>query len=135
MGSSGSGRISDYPGTSQGSGTSAQGRGGGGEPPDDRCARAFTAALEDIEQSDFYRAHGAPPPSGEALEVTLTKRLVAVTASGQSTGNLPTAFNYLAACMKAGWRYTGLVTGSGNGPPTATVTADFAATFVTTPSR
>jgi hypothetical protein len=127
MGSSGSGRISDYPGTSQGGGGTSRG-GGGGQPPEDRCARAFSAALEDIEHCEYYQAHGAPPPQGEALEVRLAKRLIAVAANGQSVGNLPTALNYLAACMKDGWRYTGLVTDSGNGPPTATVTADFAAT-------
>jgi hypothetical protein len=128
MGSSGSGRIGDYPGTSQGGGSPSQGAGGGGRPPEDRCARAFSTALEDIEHSEHYRAHGVPPPKSEVLEIRLAKRLVAVTAGGQSVGNLPTALNYLAACMKDGWRYTGLVTDSGNGPPTATVTADFAAT-------
>lgn len=127
MGSSGSGRISDYPGTSQGGGGTSQG-GGGGQPPEDRCARAVSAALEDVEHSDYYHAHGQPPPSGTGLEVRLVKRLVAVTSDGQSVGNLPTGLNYLAACMKDGWRYTGLVVDSGNGPPTATVTADFAAT-------
>lgn len=84
--------------------------------------------LEDIEHSAYYQAHGGPPPAGTALEVQLVKRLIAVTGDGQSVGNLPTALNYLAACMKDGWRYTGLVVASGSAPPTATVTADFAAT-------
>ena len=127
MGSSGSGRISDYPGTSQGGGGGSLG-GPGGQPPEDRCARAFSAPLEDIEHSQYFEAHGAPPPAGQALRIRQEKRLVAETADGQTVGNLPTALNYLASCMKDGWRYTGLVTASDDGPPTATVTADFAAT-------
>jgi hypothetical protein len=128
MGSSGSGRISDYPGTSQASGDASQGDGGGQQPPEDRCARAFSVRLEDIEHSDYYQVNGAPPLAGEALEIRQAKRLVAVAANGLSVGNLPTGLNYLAACMKDGWRYAGRVTDSGNGPPTATVSADFAAT-------
>lgn len=128
MGSSGSGRISDYPGTSRSGGSTSQGGGGGGgQPPEDRCALAFSAELEDIEHSDYFKVHGAPPPRGAPLEVRLVKRLIAVTGDGQSVGNLPTAYNYLAACMKDGWQYAGLVEASGNGPPTATATADFVA--------
>jgi hypothetical protein len=39
---------------------------------------------------------------GAALSIQLGKRLIAVTANGQSVGNLPTALNYLAACLKDG---------------------------------
>jgi hypothetical protein len=83
--------------------------------------------LEDIEHSEYYRLHGAPPGKGAALSIQLGKRLIAVTANGQSVGNLPTALNYLAACLKDGWRYTGLVTDSSVGPPSATVAGDFGA--------
>lgn len=131
MGSSGSGRISDYPASSGGSGGAGGGAGGdgggGGGQPDDRCGRAFTVTFEDVEHSDYYAAHGAPPPIGEELRVSLRKRVVAETTSGQSVGNLPTALNYLAACLKEGWTYTGAVTASSKGPPIATVTGDFAA--------
>lgn len=128
MGSSGSGRISDYPGSS-GGGPSGAGDGGGsgGGQPEDRCSRAFAVSLEDIEHSDYYSAHGAPPPVGEVLRVALRKRLVAETGTGQSVGNLPTAFNYLAGCLKEGWSYTGTVTSSASGPPVASVSGDFAA--------
>lgn len=125
MGSSGSGRISDYPGTSNdsGSGTAT----GGGKPPEDRCGRAFSTSLEDIEHSEYYLAYGAPPPVKEVLRIRRRKRLVAETADGQSVGNIPTAFNYLASCLKEGWDYAGLVTASKNGPRLASMTADFAA--------
>jgi hypothetical protein len=99
----------------------------GGPGWEDRCARAFNTVLEDIEHSEYYRLHGAPPGKGAALSIQLGKRLIAVTANGQSVGNLPTALNYLAACLKDGWRYTGLVTDSSVGPPSATVAGDFGA--------
>ena len=57
MGSSGSGRFSDYPGT----GSSKSGSGFGSAGVADRCALAVNAVLEDIEQSDFFKANGKPP--------------------------------------------------------------------------
>lgn len=129
MGSTGSGRISDYPGSSSKGGSGAgAGGGGGGGPPEDRCARAFHARLEDIEQSDYYRAHGSLPPLGTQLSVAHRKRLVAQTSNGESIGNLPTSLNYLASCLKDGWNYVGTVQAAASDPPVATVSADFAAT-------
>jgi hypothetical protein len=127
MGSSGSGRISDYPGSS--SQGKRGGAGGGNDgPPEDRCARAFSVRLEDVEQSDYYQAHGSIPPVGTQLEVVQRKRLVAQTASGESIGNLPTSHNYLASCLRDGWSYIGTVQSVASGPPVATISADFAAT-------
>jgi hypothetical protein len=63
MGSSGSGRISDYPGSSS-QGKPGKTGGANGDSPIDRCARAFAARLEDVEQSDYYRAHKTTPPVG-----------------------------------------------------------------------
>ena len=129
MGSSGSGRISDYPGTSKDRGDGGGSKGGqGGRPPEDRCGRAFSTRLEDVEHSEYHKAHGAPPPVGEPLRIRQRKRLVAETAGGQTVGNIPTALNFLASCLKEGWDYTGRVMSSNNGPPLASVTADFAAT-------
>jgi hypothetical protein len=126
MGSSGSGRISDYPGSSpRGKPTGSGGGGGGG--PQDRCARAFNAELEDVEHSGYYRAHKSVPPIGTQLDIAIAKRLVARTTNGEVVGNLPTSFNYLAACLKQGWAYVGTVQAANNGPPVATVSADFAA--------
>lgn len=125
MGSSGSGSISDYPGSSP-QGKSGGGAGGGSQ--EDRCARAFNTRLEDVERSDYYRANGAVPPVGTPLTVVHRKRLIAQTSAGESVGNLPTALNYLAACIKDGWRYIGTVQSASNPPPEANISADFAAT-------
>jgi hypothetical protein len=126
MGSSGSGRLSDYPGSS--SPGKAGGSGGGGDgTPEDRCARAFSASLEDVEQSDYYLAHGGVPPIGTQLEVAQRKRLVAQTMDGKAVGNLPTTQNYLASCLKDGWAYVGTVQSARVGRPTATVSVDFVA--------
>ena len=127
MGSRGSGRISDYPGSS----SSRQSGGPGSsneEEPQDRCAKAFTARLEDVEQSAYYRAHGTTPPIGTTLEIVQHKRLVAQTTGGEDIGNLPTSFNYLASCMKDGWRYIGAVRSVASGPPAAIISVDFLAT-------
>lgn len=128
MGSSGSNRISDYPGSSSSSGKPGGSAGGGGDSTEDRCARAFSADLEDVEHSDYYQAHQALPPVATALEVVQRKRLIAQTTSGESVGNLPTSFNYLAACLKDGWRYVGTIQNATSGPPVARILADFAAT-------
>src|SRR5437762_665883 len=126
MGSSGSGRISDYPGSSSPRQTGGP-EGGNGGPPEDRCARAFSARLEDIEQSDYYQAHRAIPPAGTQLNVVLRKRLVALTPGDESVGNLPTSLNYIASCLKAGWSYAGTVQSATIGPPSASISADFGA--------
>lgn len=127
MGSRGSGKISDYPGSSKGreSGKGPKG-GGGSRSPEDRCGRAFSSRLEDIEHSEYYAAHGVAPPVGTTLRIRLRKRLVAETTGGQSVGNIPTALNYLAGCLKEGWKYAGRVSSSNGGPPLASVNADFA---------
>jgi hypothetical protein len=127
MGSSGSGRISDYPGTSKKRRSPGGSNGDGGGAPEDRCGRAFSTALEDIEHSEYFASHGAPPPVGEALRIGRRKRLVAETADGQSVGNIPTALNFLAGCLKDGWGYTGRVSFAKATPLVASVTADFAA--------
>jgi hypothetical protein len=54
------------------------------------------------------------------------KRVVAETDKGVTVGNLPTAYNYLVSCMKAGWTYSGTVTASNASGSIATVSADFA---------
>lgn len=125
MGSSGSGHISDYPGSSPKTG-SGGGGGGGSSPGEDRCARAFSVQLEDIEQSDYFKAHNSTPPIDTELVVVQKKRLVAQTRRGEVVGNLPTNHNYLASCLKDGWSYVGKVSAAKNGPPVASVTADFA---------
>ena len=125
MGSSGSGRISDYPGSSS-RGGSGGANGGNGDLPEDRCARAFTTRLEDIEQSEYFKSHNALPPVGTQLNVGHRKRLIAETTNGESVGNLPTSLNYLASCLKDGWSYVGTIQSVASGPPTAVISVDFA---------
>jgi hypothetical protein len=125
MGSTGSGRLPDYPGSSKSPSDSS---GSDGTPfPSDRCARAISVALEDIEHCDYFGTHGVVPPVGEILKVAQRKRVVAETTAGVTVGNLPTSYNYLAACLKDGWTYVGSIRSGSNGPPLAAVTADFGA--------
>ena len=119
MGSTGSGSFSDYPGTG-GAG------GGGGEPTsEDRCTRAFSVTLQDVEHSEYYARTSSVPPKDTQFSVEHRKRLVAVDASGASVGNLPTSFNYLADSLAGGFSYAGVVSASSE-RPTATITVDFA---------
>lgn len=126
MGSSGSGRISDYPGSSSSSGSGAgNGSGGGGDV--DRCSKAFNTRLEDVESAPYYQAHGALPPIGTKVRIVQGKRIQAQTLDGEIIGNLPTSFNYLAACLKDGWAYVGTVQKWLSQPPVSTVSLDFVA--------
>lgn len=120
MGSSGSGRISDYPGSNK------TGNGGGNAGSADRCGRAFAVTLEDIEHCDFYKIRGTVPPPGQKLRIALRKRVVAETEDGMSVGNLPTGYNYLGSCLKEGWTYAGTVTASTGTGSVARISADFA---------
>lgn len=125
MGSNGSGRFSDYPGTGGGNPKRGGGAGGGQPPADDRCARAFSVTLQDVEHSDYYASNSSVPPVGTRLTIGQRKRLVVLDASGASVGNLPTSFNYLADCLKGGFTYAGIISAVSGGP-SAKVTVDFA---------
>lgn len=123
MGSSGSGRFSDYPGSGTGSGG---GSAGGGAPGyDDQCTRAFSVELEDVEHSTYFGNHGSVPPVGTELHVVMGQRISAATDSGEIVSNLPTRFNYLAGCLEARFTYTGAVRDSSDGPLVAEVSVDF----------
>jgi hypothetical protein len=123
MGSTGSGSFSDYPGSRPKVG--GEGAGGGGASGEDRCARAFSCSLEEVEQCDYFSASGAVPPANTALTVEQRGRLFAVNSSGQTVGALPTSLNYLADCMAAGFTYEGRVNSSVSAP-VASVSVDFA---------
>lgn len=125
MGSTGSGSFTDYPGTPKPKGTG--GNGEGGADSGDRCARAFGTTLEDVEHCDFFKNQGNSPAVGTVLHVAHKKRVVAQTPAGEVVGNLPTSFNYLAACLGDGYTYVGRVRSSNNGLPVAIVAVDFAA--------
>lgn len=123
MGSTGSGSFSDYPGSRSKEGS--EGAGGGGASGEDRCARAFSCALEEVEQCDYFSVNGGVPPANTVLSIEQRGRLFAVDAGGQTVGALPTGFNYLADCMAAGFTYEGRVNASASAP-VASVNVDFA---------
>lgn len=125
MGSSGSGRFSDYPGT-KAKEVGADGTGkAGGTSGVDKCKQAFHALLEDVGNSDFYSQFKSVPAVGDQLRILFdTKRVFAVDVNGVKVGALPTPFNYLVACLAGGVTYVGLVSSSA-ASPVPTVAADF----------
>ena len=127
MGSSGSGRFSDYPGTKAkdvaGDGTGMA----GGESGVDKCKQAFNVLLDDVGNSEFYSRFNNVPAVGDQLTIIFDKkRVFAVDMNGVKVGALPTSFNYLVACLEDGATYVGLVASSA-ASPVPTVAADFAA--------
>lgn len=69
-----------------------------------------------MAQCDYFTTNSAVPPV--ATEVTLVhdRRLFAAMLDGTKIGALPTSFNYLAACMRDGNSYVGVVSRSGLAP-------------------
>lgn len=124
MGSSGSGRFSDYSGSPKQ--TENTGGSSGGSSGHDRCRQAFAAGLEDVEQYDYYNNHGHAIPVGTRLILSVVVRVIALTETGESVGALPTSFNYIAGCLNSGITYTGIVTNSSSWP-IMRVDVDFAA--------
>jgi hypothetical protein len=108
MGTTGTGRFHDY---------------AGGKDEEDRCDRAFTADLEDVATCAFYREHESLPSAAVPVRIRIGRRLTVVTSdSDEEVGHLPTEFNYLRACMKAGRAYEGMVRSSAERPlPRVTV--------------
>jgi hypothetical protein len=120
MGSTGSGRFTDYSGSPNPKGSG----GAGGSSGVDPCAKAFSCTLQEVAQCDYMRAHGAPPAVQTQLGLMLDGRLFAIDALGTKVGALPTSYNFLAACLANDYTYTGVVTASAPGPM-PTVTVDF----------
>jgi hypothetical protein len=125
MGSSGSGRFSDYPGTKakkvEGDGTGIA----GGTSGVDKCSQAFHVLLEDVGNSQFYSQLGTVPPASTQLGISFDgRRVFAVDTNGVNVGALPTAYNYLVACLEDGVTYVGVVSSSATSP-VPTVEADF----------
>lgn len=119
MGSTRSSNFTDYSGSRSNDGT-------GGTSGIDRCRQAFSCSLEEIELCDYFVTHTTVPAVGTELVIVHQKRVFAATPQGVKVGALPTSFNYLAACMKDGITYVGVVTASAM-LPLPTVSADFSA--------
>ena len=114
MGSSGSGSFSDYSGSRrQADGNGSQSGGSSGE---DRCRQAFSVSLEDVGLYDYFSTTRSVPPVGTPLNLVFRTRVLAVDATGTDIGALPTRFNYLAACIRDGISYAGVVTNSSTSP-------------------
>jgi hypothetical protein len=110
MGSIGTGRLSDYTGHAR------QPNGQGGSSGQDRCAKAFSAPIEDVDRSDYFKQFGQPPGVGAEVRVEFDRRPRVTTTNGTLIGFLPTSFNYLRTCIEAGYSYIGYVTVSRQGP-------------------
>ncbi|MEO1817565.1 hypothetical protein [Pseudomonas sp.] len=126
MGSSGSGRFTDYPGTKPKEVDENGGGIAGGSSGVDKCKQAFSVVLEDVGNSDLYSQTHSVPSAGTLLEIVFDgRRIFAVDTDGVKIGALPTSYNYLAACLADGITYVGLVSQSAV-TPIPTVSADFA---------
>lgn len=119
MGSQGMDRLPNYPGKPSGS----AGGTGGGSDAEDRCSRAFSASLEEVERCSYFRKHGDVPPKGTNVSVRVDRRVSVIADDGEEIGYLPIHYNYLAQCMQDGYSYSGLVTSS-IGSPVASVQVD-----------
>lgn len=100
MGSTGSGRLSDYsnqpPKKEQATGGGSGGS--GGSPGGDPCALAFTTTLADVERCDYVKTQGNPPGKGDPVRVIFDTRLCVVTDDGVLIGYL---YRLLGICCVA----------------------------------
>ncbi|MCA9803212.1 MAG: hypothetical protein KC777_14680 [Cyanobacteria bacterium HKST-UBA02] len=122
MGSTGSGSFSDYSSKNRESQGGDSSDGGSG---DIECLKAFSASLEDIQDYEFFLKRQTVLTVGAQLFVEHRSRIVVVDGDGLIVGALPTRLNYLASCLRAGFKYIGVVRSSGMTPIPFTE-ADFA---------
>lgn len=123
MGSSGTGNFTDYPGTGggrPGGGGGGAGGGGGGEKSDERCGNALEGvSLQEVATCGYFKAHGTLPAKRSRVHIRkklLSGRVVVdLSATDEAIGLLPTKYNYVVACMKNGWEYTGNVVDNTSG--------------------
>lgn len=122
MGSSGSGNFSDYSGSHGGSsgGEGGGAAGGGSNPNTDRCLEDIEGVrIQEIENSEYYKSHGAIPRQGTKVVVRsnlLDGRIAVETKSGNEViGLLPTKLNYLRRCIEQGHSYSGEISESSGG--------------------
>ena len=109
MGTTGTGRFTDYSGSGGGAPKSSGGGGGEERQP---CDKPFSARLEEVDRCDYVNQQGSPPPPGTEVILSLDTRLTVSTTEGEVIGYLPTKFNYLASCIAEGREYGGHVKSS-----------------------
>ena len=130
MGSTGTGRFTDYPGKTKSEGSD-------GTPQNDtggvnQCERAIGNILvEDIARCPYYIRTSNVPTAGSSIHVSqalLGGRLSIVTDANEVIGLLPTRYNYLLQCMAQGYTYSGHILASSL-QPLPMVTVDLAPTI------
>lgn len=110
MGSTGTGRFTDYPGNPKPIKGVV-----GPNPKEDRCELAISTELEDVETSEYYNQYGKVPEQGSLVTIGFRKRIVAFSKEKLTIGSLPTKYNYLLGCIENGFNYTGEVEDSDDG--------------------
>jgi len=110
MGSTGSNSFSDY--TNHPTKNSNQ----GGASEEDKCGKAFSTGLEEVQNCSYYINNRNVPPAKTPVRVTFIDPRLAVEANGEVFGYLPTKYNYLRVCMASGKNYVGEVLISGTNP-------------------
>lgn len=116
MGSSGTGRLTDYSGSNSKSSSSKT----GGSSGEDKCRKAFTTSLEEVESSAYFGDNSSPPPTGTEIEIVFKKPRLAAVAKGIVIGYLPTDKNYVKVCLENGYKFPGVVTSSRTKPVAST---------------
>lgn len=110
MGSTGSGRFTDYSGQTPENGEGKT----GGSSEENRCEKAFSAMLEEIERCTYFKEKDSVPEVGEIVTIGFDGRPLAISKEGHIIGYLPTKFNYIKMCMDDGYSYSGRVVSSSN---------------------
>jgi hypothetical protein len=109
MGSTGHGRLSDY---SEKSGKQLSNKkpGEGGSDGKDQCDNEINTALEEVERSAYFLTYDSLPGINTPVKLVLKKRPCVVTTDSEEVlGYLPTKFNYVAACLRAGHKFEGII--------------------------
>ncbi|RCW29657.1 hypothetical protein [Marinilabilia salmonicolor] len=109
MGSTGSGRFTDYQGFSGNNPKQ------GGESSENKCEKAFRTELEDVDTSEFYNSQGRLPDVNTEVIIEFNGHRIVATINGEEIGNLPTKYNYLRKCMNE-YTYSGIVSNTSSNP-------------------
>jgi hypothetical protein len=123
MGSSGTGKFTDYPGTPRGSAKARSAQGGAEKAEDqiDECERVLqNITLEEVARCAYFKTHNALPAVLSAVRVRSSLvggRIAVETLSpAEVVGLLPTEYNYLLQCMEQNYKYSGQVKSTRNRP-------------------
>jgi hypothetical protein len=57
----------------------------------------------------YFMNHKGLPADHTALTLSLNQRVAAQTPQGDVVGYIPTEYNYIAGCLKGGWRFPAAV--------------------------